>query len=99
MSLEFGLVRTGPCTVMHHQHYQMVDLLMQHCRKTMGGLNPNALPYAPLKQQNAKKESSYKQKNNNKKAEPSKWHICKEKKGCIYKNNNKNKKEKENKIF
>ena len=28
----------------------------------MGGLNPNALQYAPLKQQIVKKESSYKQK-------------------------------------
>ena len=56
MSLEF--VHAGPYTVVHHQCYQMVDLLTQHCRKTMGGLNPHALPYVPLTQKIVKEESA-----------------------------------------
>ena len=97
MSLEF--VHAGPYTVVHHQHYQMVDLLMQCCRKTMGGLNPHALPHAPSAQQIVAEESKNNKRNNNKNVESSKWHAWKTKKGRRYKNNNKNKKEKETKIF
>ena len=94
MSLKFGL--EGPYTVMHHQYYQMVDLLTQHCRQTMGGLNPYALPYVPSK--NGTKESVCKPKNNKQNVEPSKWHTCKKKKGNRKKNINKNNKVKETKI-
>ena len=94
MSLEFGL--EGPYTVMHHQHYQMVDLLMQHCRQTMGGLNPHALPHVPSK--NGTKESACKPKNNKQNVEPSKWHTHKKKKGNRKKNINKNNTVQETKI-
>ena len=70
MSLEFA--HTGPCTVVHHQCYQMVDLLMQHCRKTMGGLNPCALPHVPLTQKIVKEESANNKSNNKNNAESSK---------------------------
>ena len=96
MSLEFA--HTGPHAVVHHQHYQMVDLLMQHCRKTMGGLNLCALPYAPLTPQIVA-ESANNKRNNKKNAESSKWHACKTKKGCRYKNINNNKNEKKIKLF
>ena len=42
-----GFDFTGPCTAHHHQHFQMVDLLMQHCRRSICGLKPHALPHAP----------------------------------------------------
>ena len=72
MSLE--CVHTGTHTVIHHQYYQMVDLLMQFCRRTMGGLNPHALPHAPLTTSIDNEESAIddedrtntKQKNDNK---------------------------------
>ena len=35
---------SGPHAVIHHQHFQMVDLLTQHCRRSMNGLNACALP-------------------------------------------------------
>ena len=38
---------SGLHTVIHHQCYQMVDLLIQHFRRSMCGLNPYALPYMP----------------------------------------------------
>ena len=41
-------VDTGPHAVTHHQYYQMVDLLMQHCRRSIGRLNPHALPHVPV---------------------------------------------------
>ena len=97
MSLEFE--HAGPCTVAYHQHCQMVDLLMQHCRKTMGGLNPHALPYVPSTQPIVTEESTHAKRNNKKNAESSKWHACETKKGRRYKNNNKNKQEKETKLF
>ena len=96
MSLE--LVHTGPHTVAHHQYYQMVDLLIQHCRRTMGGLNPHALPHAPPTPQIVT-ESTNNKMNNTKNAEFSKWHACKTKKGRGYKNNNNKKKEKKTKLF
>ena len=65
----------------------------------MGGLNPNALPCAPSKQQKVPKESTYDQKKNINIAKPPKWHACKKKKGNRYKNNNKKKIDKETKIF
>jgi hypothetical protein len=92
MSLEF--VHTGPYTVAHHQYYQMVDLLTQLCRRTMGGLNPHAVPYVPLTSPIVTKERKTNKKNNKNTVESSKWHTCRTKKGRRYKNNNKNKKEK-----
>ena len=68
MSLEFA--HAGPCTVAHNQCYQIVDLLMQHCRKTMGGLNPCALPYVPSSQQIVA-ESANNKRNNKKNTESS----------------------------
>ena len=97
MSLEFA--HAGPYTVAHHQCYQMVDLLMQYREKTMGGLNPCALPYVPSTSQIVAEESTNNKKNNNNNVESSKWHACKTKKEWRNKNNNKNKREKKTKIF
>jgi len=37
----------------------MVDLVMQHCKQTMGGLNPHALPCTPSQHQEiGKKEGN-----------------------------------------
>ena len=41
----------------------------------MGGLNPNALPHAPSKQQKVLKESTYDQKKNINIAKPPKCHA------------------------
>ena len=99
MSLDFGFDHAGPYTIMHHQHYQMVDLLILCCRKTMGGLNPHALPYVPSKQQKVPKESTHDQKKNINTVKPPTWHACKKKKGNRCKNINKKKIDKETKIF
>ena len=80
MSLEFGFEHAGLHTITYHQHYQKGYLLIQNCRKTMGGLNPNALPHVPSKQQKVPKESAYDQKKNINIAKPPKWHACKKKK-------------------
>ena len=61
-----GIDYTGPHAVMHHQCYQMVDLLMQYCRRTMCGLNPHAFPCVPLQHQDVTtKNSKQKQKDKN----------------------------------
>ena len=90
MSLEFA--HAGTCAVVHHQHCQMVDLLMQHCRKSMGGSNPHALPHAPPTQQGVEQSNTYNTRNKNNNAKLSVWNTCEKKKGrkCI--NNNKNQK-------
>ena len=31
----------------HHQYFQMVDLMIMHCKCAINGLNPHALPYEP----------------------------------------------------
>ena len=88
-----GVDHAGPHAVMHHQHCQMVDLLMQHCRRTMCGLNPHALPHAPLQHQDVTtKNSKQKQKDEQQNLEPSKkeWHTCRKKKGKQNPNKNKN---------
>ena len=36
-------------TVIHHQYYQMVDLLIQYCRQSIGRSNQYALPYVIAK--------------------------------------------------
>ena len=45
--LNYGVDFAGPHAVIHHQCHQMVDLLMQCCRRSTCGLNPHALPHAP----------------------------------------------------
>ena len=77
MSLE--LAHAGTCTAVHHQYYQMVDILMQHCRKSMGGLNPHALPYAPPTQQGVEKSNTCTMRNKNKNEKTSTWNTCKKK--------------------
>ena len=79
-----GIDYTGPHAVMHHQYYQMVDLLIHCCRRTMCGLNPHALPHAPLQHQDVtKKNSKQKQKDKKQNLEPLKqeWHTQSRKKG------------------
>ena len=101
MSLEFGIDHTGPHAVMHHQYYQMVDLLTQCCRRTMCGLNPLALPCTPLQHQDVtKKNSKQKQKDKIQNLEPSKqqWKTHRKKKGKRNPNQHKNQVE-ETKIF
>ena len=99
MSLEFGFEHAGPRAITYHQCYEMADLLIQHCRKTMGGLNLNALPCAPSKEQKVPKESTCDQKKNANIAKPPKWHACRKQKGNRQKNNNKKKIDEESKIF
>ena len=73
-----GIDDAGPHAVMHHQHYQMVDLLMQCSRRTICGLNPLALPCIPLQHQDAiTKNSEQKQKDKKQNLEPSKqkWNV------------------------
>ena len=96
--MSFELIHKGPYTVVHHQYYQMVDLLIQHWRRTMGGLNPYALPYIPPTPK-SNIESTNNETNNTKNAESSKWHACKTKKGRGCKNNNNKKKEKKTRLF
>ena len=55
-----GIDYSGPHTVFHHQCFQMVDMLMQCCRRSMHGLNPYALPYVPPQHQ---KDSKKKMRN------------------------------------
>ena len=95
MSLEF--VHAGTYTVMHHQYYQMVDILMQYCKKSMGGLNPHALPYAPATKQDVGKSNTHDMRNKKSNAKSSTWHACEKKKGRKYANKNKNKIVKETK--
>ena len=88
MSLE--LVHAGIYTVAHHQYYQMVDLLMQYCRKSMGGLNPYAMPYVPQTQQGVEKSNACDERNQNKNVKSSTWNTCKKNKGRKHINKNKN---------
>ena len=71
MSVE--IAHTGQHTMMHHQYYQMVDLLIEYCRKSMGGLNPCAMPYAPSTSQIVAEDSANTKKKNNNNVESSKW--------------------------
>ena len=71
MSLEF--THTGQCTIMHHQCYQMADLLIECCRKSMGGLNPHAVPHAPSTSRIVTEDSANTKKKNNYNVESSKW--------------------------
>ena len=48
-NVNYGVDFIEPHTVIHHQYYQMVDLLIQYCRRLMCRLNPYALSYVPLK--------------------------------------------------
>ena len=96
--MSFELIHKGPYTVVHHQYYQMVDLLIQHWRRTMSGLNPYALPHSPPTPKRDA-ESTNNNVNNTKNAESTKWHTCKTKKGRGYKNNNNKKKEKKTRLF
>ena len=47
IGMGIGIDCTGPCTVFHHQYFQMVDLLMHFVWQSMCGLNPHATPHAP----------------------------------------------------
>ena len=96
--MSFECVYKGPYTVVHHQYYQMVDLLIQHWRRTMGGLNPYALPHVPPTPKSDAERTSNKM-NNKKNAESTKWHARKTKKGRGCKNNNNKKKEKKTRLF
>ena len=43
--IDFGF--TGLHTTFHHQCFQMVDLIMVHCKSIMNGLNPHTFPCEP----------------------------------------------------
>ena len=96
---------SGLHTVVHHQCFQMVDTLTHHCRRTMCGLNPYALPYVPKHQDMNEKEGKKKNKNvqlhacKTRKKKPFN-DECKTCKDAKRKNNTKknNNKEEENKI-
>ena len=59
-NIKYGVDYTGPHTVMHHQCHQMVDLVMRHCKQTMHGLNPYALPCIPSQHQESEKKEGNK---------------------------------------
>ena len=42
---DFGHV--DPHATFHHQHFQIVDLMMLYFKGTVNGLNPCALPHEP----------------------------------------------------
>ena len=42
---DFGFA--GPHTTFHHQCFQMVDLMIMHCKRTINWLNPHALLCEP----------------------------------------------------
>ena len=44
-NIDFGCV--GPYAHFHHQCFQMVDLMMLHCKRAMNELNPHAFPHEP----------------------------------------------------
>ena len=58
----------GTHTVIHHQHYQMVDLLMQHCRRSMCRLNPHALTHMPKHQEDVNETADSKKINKRQKS-------------------------------
>ena len=89
-SVNYG-VDTGPHTVIHHQHYQMVNLLIQHCRRSMGGLNPYALPCVSSKHREKKKDRDNKGKQPNLAKSKQGWKVQKIKRNSHV--NNEQKKE------
>lgn len=109
MSLEF----VGAYTPMHHQYFQMVDMLIHHWKRTMDGLNPYAMSYVPSttridtedrvctkkKNDNNVESSKWNKGYDNDATASTKWNICRTKEGRGYDNNNKNKKERNNKVF
>ena len=52
----FGHV--GPHATFHHQHFQMVNLMMMYCERTMNRLNPHALLCEPEVSDNKAKEEN-----------------------------------------
>ena len=42
---DFGF--TGPYTTFHNRHFQMVNLIKMHSKRTINRLNPHALPHEP----------------------------------------------------
>ena len=56
------------CAVIHHQYYQMVDLLMQNCRQSMSGLNPHSLTHMPKCQDDANENEDSKKINKRQKS-------------------------------
>ena len=47
---DFGF--TGPHTTFHHQHFQMVDLIIMNFKRMVHGLNPCAVPYEAVRSDN-----------------------------------------------
>ena len=81
----YGVDFTGPHAVIQHQHYQMVYFLMQHCRRSMCGINPCALPCVP---------SQYREieiKNRNQEDKDRKPNLAQSKQGWKTQNKNKGK--------
>ena len=50
LNSDFGF--TGPYTTVHHQYFQMVDLMTRSFERTVCGLNPYAVPYKPAMSNN-----------------------------------------------
>jgi len=87
-NINYGVDFTGPHTVIHHQHYQMVDLLMQCCRRSMCGLNPHILPCAPSQHREIEI------KNRNQEDKDRKSNLAQSKQGWKTQNKNKGKRNK-----
>jgi len=106
MSLEF----VGAYTPIHHQYFQMVDMLIHHWKRTMDGLNPYAISYVPstridtedrvcTKKMNDNNVESFNKGHDNDATASTKWNMCRTKEGRGCNNNNKYKKERNNKVF
>ena len=90
----YGIDFTGPHMVIHHQYYQIVDLLIQYCRQLICGLNPYALLYALLKHRSIEiknKDQDEKEKKPNLSKSKQGWQTQNKAKGKSYKNNKQNK--------
>ena len=67
---DFGFA--GTYTTFHNQCFQMVDLIMMNCERTMNGLNPCAFPHEPevsnlqAKEEKESPSEGEKWRNNNK---------------------------------
>ena len=81
-------------TVFHHYYYQMVDVLIQYCRRLICRLNPYTLLYVPFKYHDIeikKKNQDEKDKKPNLAKSKQGWQTQNKTKGKSYKNTKQNK--------
>ena len=74
---------SGPHPTFRRQCFQMVDLMMLHCKRAMNGLNPCALPYE-LEVSNVKLKEVKKSPSKGEKLEQQKSRVIKLMTGCDF---------------